>query len=98
MKMSFWSDPLFEPSGSQPMPNANQPTFDLVEQELKDLTTEFLNNWDFSQVKSDPKKLHQKLGKIYGTVSADDIEEIIKLLQNMIQLMPSHQSESTVII
>ena len=52
----LWSDPIFEPSECQPILNANQPTFDLVEQELKDLTTEFLNNWDFSQVKIDLKK------------------------------------------
>ena len=40
----LWSDPIFEPSECQPILNANQPTFDLAEQELKYLSIEFLNN------------------------------------------------------
>ena len=74
----LWSDPIFEPSECQAILNANQPTFDLVEQELKYLSIEFLNNQDFSQINIDLKKdTLETFGKIHGTVSADNIEKII---------------------
>ena len=85
-------------AGSQPMINANETQLGIAEGKLKRVAKSLIENWNLRQNKSKLQEATQKaFGQIHDIESADSIEQMVALLQNVVSSLPKNQSESVVV-
>ena len=89
------TEPFFEPAkdhaGSQPMINANETQLGIAEGKLKRVAKSLIENWNLRQSKSKLQEATQKaFGQIHDIESADSIEQMVGLLQNVVSSLPQN--------
>ena len=61
---------------------------------MKAISNDFFDNWEHHQIKTEPQAATlEAFGMIHDTNSIANIEKMIKLLQNVIDSLPSNHSE-----
>ena len=79
-------------AGSQPMINANETQLGIAEGKLKRVAKSLIENWNLHQNKSKLQEATQKaFGQIHDIESADSMEQMVVLLQNVVSSLPKNQ-------